>query len=180
MPLAIWSAYATARRGGQRALLEAGAQRLAVDELGDDERGVAVLRELEDGEDVRMRELRDAHRLALEPRERAGIRRELRGEDLDGDVAIEPRIARAIDLAHAARADGGDDLVVPEAGAGVSAIAQPFYVTDCGLAVTLATPWSRRPPGVAAAFASLGMDAVVKGRPDEGLRTGVMPTARQP
>ncbi len=65
-----------------------------------------------------MRELRDAHRLALEPRESPWIHRQLRGEDLDGHFAIEPRIARAIYLAHAARADGGNDLVVSEAGAG--------------------------------------------------------------
>ena len=35
----------------------------------------------------------------------AGIRREAGREDLDGDVAIEPRIARAIDLAHPACAE---------------------------------------------------------------------------
>ena len=69
---------ATARRGGSAPRVEPGAQRLAVHELRDDERRAAVLGELEDREDVRMRELRDAHRLALEPRERVGIRRELR------------------------------------------------------------------------------------------------------
>jgi hypothetical protein len=35
-------------------------------------------------------------------------------QDLDGDVAIEPRIAGAVDLAHAAGADEPDDLVRPE------------------------------------------------------------------
>ena len=40
------------------------------------------------------------------------------GQDLDGDVAIEPRVPRLIDLAHAAGAEGGDDLVRAEASAG--------------------------------------------------------------
>ena len=40
------------------------------------------------------------------------------GEDLDRDVAPEARVATAIDLAHAAGADGRDDLVRTEAGSG--------------------------------------------------------------
>ena len=43
-------------------------------------------------------------RLALEPREPVGIIVNARGQDLDRDVAIEPRVARAIDLAHPADA----------------------------------------------------------------------------
>jgi hypothetical protein len=35
--------------------------------------------------------------------------------DNDGDLSIEPRVARAIDLGHAARANQGDDLIRPEA-----------------------------------------------------------------
>ena len=38
-------------------------------------------------------------------------------QDLDRDGAIEPRVARLVDLAHAAGADGGDDLVRAESGA---------------------------------------------------------------
>ena len=38
------------------------------------------------------------------------------GQDLERDVAVEPRVARAVDLAHAARAEGRDDLVRAEAG----------------------------------------------------------------
>ena len=104
--------------GRQCAAFEAGPQRFAVDELGDDERGVAVADELEDRQDVRMRQPGDAHRLALEPREPGRIGRQLRGEHLDGHVAIEPRIARPIDVAHPAGADGGDDFIVSKTGAG--------------------------------------------------------------
>src|SRR6185295_5299456 len=41
-----------------------------------------------------------------------------RGQDLDGDVTIESRVLRAIDLTHPARADGGDDLVGTKASPG--------------------------------------------------------------
>ena len=40
------------------------------------------------------------------------------GQDLDRDVAIQLRVARAIDLAHAAGADRHDDFVRAEASAG--------------------------------------------------------------
>jgi hypothetical protein len=52
---------------------------------------------------------------ALQPIE---VVRERGGKNLDGDVASEPRIARAIDLAHAARADERDDFIRTEASAG--------------------------------------------------------------
>ena len=44
-------------------------------------------------------------RLPLESREAIGIVGERLGQDLDRDVALQLRIARAIDLAHAARAE---------------------------------------------------------------------------
>src|SRR5258706_846085 len=58
------------------------------------------------------------HRLGLplETREDVRIIREASGKDLDGDVAIEPGVPGAVDLAHAAGAKGLDDLVGPESG----------------------------------------------------------------
>ena len=50
-------------------------------------------------------------RLALEAREPLAVGRERVGQDLDRDVAPEPRVARAIDLAHAAGTQERDDLV---------------------------------------------------------------------
>ena len=56
-------------------------------------------------------------RLAVEPMDEVGRRQ--RGVDhLDGDVAAQPRVARAIDLAHAAGPEASDDLVGAEAIAG--------------------------------------------------------------
>ena len=56
--------------------------------------------------DVRMVERRERLRFALEAREPLRIGGERGRQDLDRDVAIELGIARAIDLAHAAGADG--------------------------------------------------------------------------
>ena len=63
---------------------------------------------IERGEDLRF---------ALEAREAIGIVGEGLGQDLDRDVAIELRIARAIDLAHAAGPKGREDFVRAEASA---------------------------------------------------------------
>ena len=63
-----------------------------------------------------MRERGDGLRLALEARAAIRIVGERRRQDLDGDVAVEPRIAGAIDLAHAARADGAEHLVRSKTG----------------------------------------------------------------
>ena len=54
-------------------------------------------------------------RLLLEAAQAIGVGGERGGQDLDRHVAPEPRIARAIDLAHAAGAERRDDLVRAEA-----------------------------------------------------------------
>jgi hypothetical protein len=54
---------------------------------------------------------REQTRLALEAREPGSILRERPRQGLDRHLAAELRIRRAIDLAHAARADLGSDLV---------------------------------------------------------------------
>jgi hypothetical protein len=53
----------------------------------------------------------DRFRLALKTLPRLRRVAELGREDLDGHIAPEARVPRAIDLPHAARADGGKDLV---------------------------------------------------------------------
>ncbi len=67
---------------------------------------------------MRMCELRDRAGLAIEAFAELRIGRERLRKDLDRDRAIEPRVARFVDLAHPARADGGKNLVRAEAGAG--------------------------------------------------------------
>ena len=65
-----------------------------------------------DVRDVRMIQRREHLRFALEAREPIRIAREHVGQDFDRDVAIEASCRGArYDLAHAAGADGRDDLV---------------------------------------------------------------------
>ncbi len=78
--------------------------------------GGRQLRDLVDLGDSRVAQGRERFRLPLEANEAVRISGEELGEDLDGDVAIEPGVARAIDLAHAAGAERSNDGVRPEAG----------------------------------------------------------------
>ncbi len=54
---------------------------------------------------------REQLRFALEAGQPIGIAGEEVGQDLERDVAPEPRVAGAIDLSHAAGAERGDDLI---------------------------------------------------------------------
>ena len=103
---------------GDRSLGDALLERGALDELHDDRARVAALFEAVDVRDERMIQRREHARFALEPRQPVRIVNDRIGQDLDRDVAVEARVARAIDLAHATGAESADDLVGTEAGAG--------------------------------------------------------------
>ena len=94
-------------------------QVLALDELHHQRTDTVGFFETVDVRDVGMIQRREGLRFAREPREPFGVAREDIGQHLDRDVAIQLRIARAIDLAHAAGAQGGEDLIRAEAKAGV-------------------------------------------------------------
>jgi hypothetical protein len=98
----------------QPAVAETVAQRLAVEQLGHDEGRAVVAANVECRENVRVIQRRRGSRFLLEALQAIGIGRERRREHLDGDVGSQPRIARAIHLAHAAGADGADDFVRTE------------------------------------------------------------------
>jgi hypothetical protein len=80
--------------------------------------GIRSLANIEDGENIRVIQRSRGAGFLLEATQTIGVGGKTDGQNLDGDVASEPRIARAIDFAHAARSDGGKDLVRSEAGAG--------------------------------------------------------------
>jgi hypothetical protein len=61
-----------------------------------------------------VRECSDGLGFALETCQRLGIVRELGGEHFDRYCAAEPGVAGAVDLAHAAFAELGGDLVGAE------------------------------------------------------------------
>jgi hypothetical protein len=58
-----------------------------------------------------MIEAGDGFGFALEALFANGIRGELRGENLDGDGAVQPRILGAVHLSHPARAERDADLI---------------------------------------------------------------------
>ena len=96
------------------AALETTRQRAALDELEDEKARGRQLLEAVDRADVRMIERGQHLGLALEACEAFGVVSNRCGQQLQRDVAPEPGIACAIDLAHAASAEQRDDLVRAE------------------------------------------------------------------
>ena len=68
--------------------------------------------------DVRMVQRREDFRFTLEAGDSFRVCRERLGQDLDGDIAIELRVAGSVHLAHAPFADLRGDFVNAEACAG--------------------------------------------------------------
>jgi hypothetical protein len=101
--------------GREWAAGEVRSKRLARNELSNCVTNALVLPDVEEGHDVRVREGGDGPRFLLEPADALGIRSECGGKYLDRDISPEPRIAGAIDLAHAAAAERRHDLVRAQA-----------------------------------------------------------------
>ena len=81
--------------------------------------------------DVRMIELRDRPRFAVESFAELRIARERRRQDLDRDKAIESRVPRLVDLAHPAGAEGGLDFVRSKPSAGLQRQDAGLYALQC-------------------------------------------------
>ena len=107
---AISSASVRASPAGPR-LVQHAVQRLAGDEFHDDEEVAAGVADFEDLADERVIEPGGGDGFAPESFARDGILRQRRGEDFDGDVAPERRVAGQEDLAHATGAERADDIV---------------------------------------------------------------------
>ncbi len=90
------------------------AQCRAVDELHDGEGQPGRLTDLVDRDDVGVVEGRGRACLLGESTEAVGDRGEGLGQELDGDVAAEVEVPRAVDLAHAPRAQLVEELVPAE------------------------------------------------------------------
>ena len=101
---------------GPRAIRSASV--VALDQFEHERVGLAAVLEPVDRPDVRMIQRREHLRFALEAGEAIGIARERVRQDLQRDLAIQLRVARAIDLAHAAGAKRGQDLIRAEARSG--------------------------------------------------------------
>ncbi len=72
-------------------------------------------------------------RFLIESREATRVAGEGRRQYLDRDVTNEPSVPRPIDFAHAARAEGREDFVGTEAGAGSEGQTVELYVQGAGV-----------------------------------------------
>src|SRR5262245_17489694 len=97
---------------------EAVAERLAFEQLHHQEADAVLLTDVVQRADVRVVQAGDGAGLTLEALAQIWIGREMLGQHFDRDEAIEPAIARSVDLAHAARAKWRHDLVWAERGTG--------------------------------------------------------------
>ena len=85
-------------------------QGCAFDELGRDERRGAGLIDLVDGDDVRMVQARCCPGFLCETPHAVGIGSNLVGQNLQGDLAIEPGVLRQVHFTHTAGAQSGARL----------------------------------------------------------------------
>src|ERR1700722_1426984 len=104
-------AYSSARSGRQRTLLEPLVQCLAFQVLHHQEVDPIVMANVVQRADVRMAQAGDGLSFALEAFMELRITGEMFGQDFDGDSPVEPRVASAVYLAHAARTNNRNDLV---------------------------------------------------------------------
>jgi hypothetical protein len=103
---------------GKRAALQPAAERLALETLEDHVRHSSFAPDIEDSEDLRVIQGGDGTGLLLETAQSLGIAGLIRGQDLEGDVAPEPRIAGPENLAHPPCVDRSKDAIRTEAHAG--------------------------------------------------------------
>ena len=92
---------------------------LALEQLGHREADLALAREVVDGEDVWVRDPGQGLGLALESLERLGIVRHRFRQHLHRHPAVEMAVAGDVDLSHAARTEGFEDLEVSEDASGL-------------------------------------------------------------
>ena len=93
------------------------AESRTVDEFEDQSLNAISFLEAVDASDVRVIEQREDLRFALEAGEALGVEHKGLWQNLQGDVAIQHRVARPIHVSHPAGTDGVLNLVIAEAGA---------------------------------------------------------------
>ena len=116
-PAASCLPMSTALEGGS-APSERLAQRRSLEQLRDDVRLIVVGADVVHGEDVGVVQDRGRTGFLLEAAQSNGIAGPQRRQHLDRDIAVEPRIARPVDVPHASGAEGREDLVRTEAASG--------------------------------------------------------------
>ena len=102
----------------QSAVGENLAQRSSLDELHRDELDAVRGADVVDRDEVRVVQRRGRARFLLEAFQPLGVGREGHRENLESELPTEPRVARAIDLAHPARSERSHDFVGSESRTG--------------------------------------------------------------
>ena len=110
-PSAIWLAISITRRGLQPLPLERAVERLPGDQLHHDVGPAVEFADVVDRDDVRVVEQGRQPGLALQALRRGAVGGQFVGDELDGDGPAQARVARLIDLSHAAGSERTDDLV---------------------------------------------------------------------
>src|SRR5262245_62767051 len=100
------------------ALLYHLAQLFAFEQFGDYVGRAFMYAQVVDNQNVRMIERRSRACLLFKAAQPILVICVIRRQDFDGDFTVEPCVARAINLTHAARAERRDDFVMIEACAG--------------------------------------------------------------
>src|SRR4029453_9810167 len=96
---------------------DARAQRLALEQFHHCERNALLGTGIMERKNVRMGQRGDGLGFAIEPRQSFGSARAEFGKNLYRNFSLEPRIARSVDLAHAAGPERSDDFVASQPGA---------------------------------------------------------------
>ena len=86
-------------------------QRLSFQKLGDEEMDLFLRPHVEHRQDVRMVEHARSSGFLLEARDQCGVRRQLRAQHFDCDIAPQTRVVRPVDRPHPAGTERSDDLV---------------------------------------------------------------------
>ena len=115
---AIWIVVLERPVERQRPLRQPLGQRLALQVLHHQEVDPVLVAHVVDRADMRVAQAGKGPGLALESLLQVGIVRDERGEDFEGDDAIEAGIPGFVDLAHPARPEGGLDLIRAKSSAG--------------------------------------------------------------
>jgi hypothetical protein len=102
----------------QRTPLESRSKRLTFQILHDEEVDATFMANVVKGADVRMIQRRDCAGFTLKSLMNSRVIRDTCGQHLDGNCPVQARVAGAINLAHAACAEGADDFVRAEAPTG--------------------------------------------------------------
>ena len=113
-PSAIWCAIVQQTLERDAAAIHLGAERIAFDQLRHQVLDLSLGSDVVDGEDVGVIQGTGGERFLGKAPLAIGVQRCGVVKDLDGDEALQPRIAAAIHLPHAAGGQGADDFVGPE------------------------------------------------------------------